>query len=164
MFEDEITLYNRKYDPSIKDYVYVRTYLTGVNIDLTKAVNVIKSGLENANTGTIVIPEDIDSQGKVFLSPKKYKKARVYNPLTVKEVNEATVKNINEIKVFLLSKAEEVWTLQPGDIIVANLVNYVIKNDNTIKKLRDEYDDVYEIVTVDTKLKGGLPHWEVGIR
>lgn len=164
MFEDEVTIFNKKYDESIKDDVYVRTYLIGVNLDLTKAVNVIKSGLQDANAGTLVVPEDVDSGEKIFLSPKKYKKARVFNPLTVDDVNKAKVKTLDEIKVLAFGKPDEVWTLKPGDIVVSGLIDYVIKNENTIKKLRDEYDDVYEIVSVDTKLKGGLPHWEVGLK
>ena len=164
MFEDEVTIFNKKYDKSIKDDVYIRTYLVGVNLDLTKAVNVIKSGLENANAGTLVIPEDVESEEKLFLRPKEYKRAKVFNPLTVSDVNKSEVNIMDKIKVLSLENSEEVWTLQPGDIIVSGLIDYVIKNENTIKKLRDEYDDVYEIVSVDTKLKGGLPHWEVGLK
>lgn len=164
MFEDEVTIFNKKYDESIKDYVYIRTYLVGVNLDLTKAINVIKSGLENANTGTLVVPESVESEEKLFLRPKEYKRAKVFNPLTVRDVNKSEVNTMDKIKVLSLKNSEEVWTLQPGDIIVSGLIDYVIKNENTIKKLRDEYDDVYEIVSVDTKLKGGLPHWEVGLK
>lgn len=164
MFEDEVTIFNKKYDESIRDYVYIRTYLVGVNLDLTKAVNVIKSGLENANAGTLVVPEDVESEEKLFLRPKEYKKAKVFNPLTVSDVNKSEVNAMDKIKVLSLGNSEEVWTLQPGDIIVSGLIDYVIKNENTIKKLRDEYDDVYEVVSVDTKLKGGLPHWEVGLK
>lgn len=164
MFEDEVTIFNKKYDESIRDYVYIRTYLVGVNLDLTKAVNVIKSGLENANAGTLVVPEDVESEEKLFLRPKEYKKAKVFNPLTVSDVNKSEVNAMDKIKVLSLGNSEEVWTLQPGDIIVSGLIDYVIKNENTIKKLRDEYDDVYEVVSVDAKLKGGLPHWEVGLK
>ena len=64
----------------------------------------------------------------------------------------------------MLGKPENVWTLQPGDIIVSGLIDYTIKGDNNITKLRNEYDYVYEIVSVDPKLKGGLPHWEVGLK
>lgn len=137
MFEDEITIFNKKYDETTRDYKYVRTYLIGVNLDLSKAANVIKSGLENANIGTLIIPEDVDSDNKIFTKPKEYKKAEDINTL---------------------------WTLQPGDIIVAGIIDYIINENNTITNLKNVYDDVYEIVSVDTKLKGGLPHWEVGLK
>lgn len=164
MFEEEITLFNRKYDNEIKDYIFIKTFLTGVNIDIKKAVNVIKSGLENANTGTIIIPEEVETYGKIFLDPKKFKQAKVFNSLSVNEVNNKKVDAVNEIKIYLLGKPENVWTLQPGDIIVSGLIDYTIKGDNNITKLRNEYDYVYEIVSVDPKLKGGLPHWEVGLK
>lgn len=137
MFEDEITIFNKKYDETTRDYKYVRTYLIGVNLDLSKAANVIKSGLENANIGTLIVPEDVDSDNKIFTKPKEYKKAEDINTL---------------------------WTLQPGDIIVAGIIDYIINENNTITNLKNVYDDVYEIVSVDTKLKGGLPHWEVGLK
>lgn len=137
MFEDEVTIFNKKYDETTRDYIYTRTYLIGVNLDLSKAANVIKSGLENANIGTLIIPEDVDSDNKIFTKPKEYKKAEDINTL---------------------------WTLQPGDIIVAGIIDYIIKENNTITNLKNVYDDVYEIVSVDTKLKGGLPHWEVGLK
>ena len=137
MFEDEVTIFNKKYDETTRDYIYTRTYLVGVNLDLSKAANVIKSGLENANIGTLIIPEDVDSDNKIFTKPKEYKKAEDISTL---------------------------WTLQPGDIIVAGIIDYIIKENNTITNLKNVYDDVYEIVSVDTKLKGGLPHWEVGLK
>lgn len=165
MFEDEITIYNKKYDEAIRDYVFIKTYLIGVNIDLSKAANVIKSGLENANVGTLIIPEDVETNNKTYCKPKEYKKAQVFNPFTVEEINTISNEELDKIRVFLMgTDTEEIWTLQPGDIIVSGLIDYNIKNNDTLTKLRNNYDDVYEIVSVDTKLKGGLPHWEVGLK
>ena len=164
MFDDVITLFNKVYDSSLKDYLYVRTYLRGVNVDLKKAVNVIKSGLENANSGTIIIPEEVDAEGKEFFKPIKYRNLGIKKPLSVKDVNELTVQEMNEIVVALLSPDDPHWTLQEGDVIVLDLVDYDINGTDTIANLRKNYDDVYEITSVDTKLKGGLPHWEVGVK
>ena len=57
MFEDEITIFNKTYNSRLKDDVYNKTYLSGVNVDLKKAVNVIKSGLQDADSGKIIIHE-----------------------------------------------------------------------------------------------------------
>ncbi len=140
MFEDEITIFNKTYNSRLKDDVYNKTYLSGVNVDLKKAVNVIKSGLQDADSGTIIIPEEVDSRNKEYVKPKQFQN------LCTKSNN------------------KRVWTLQVGDIIVLDLISYDIGGKNTIVKLRQQYDDVYEITSVDTKLKGGLPHWEVGVK
>lgn len=140
MFEDCITIFNKKYDSTIRDYIYIRTYLIGVNVEKKKAVNVIKSGLENASSGTIYIPiEDLDSEKKEYISPKKY------NQLSADEV-------------------EKYYTLQNGDIVVNGIIDYTIDENNTITTLKNNYDDVFEIIVVDNKLKGGLPHWEIALK
>lgn len=140
MFEDCITIFNKKYDSTIRDYIYIRTYLIGVNIEKKKAVNVIKSGLENASSGTIYIPiEDLDSENKEYISPKKY------NQLSTEEV-------------------KKYYTLQSGDIVVNGIIDYTIDENNTITALKNNYDDVFEIIVVDNKLKGGLPYWEIALK
>ncbi len=140
MFEDSITIFNKKYDSTIRDYIYIRTYLMGVNIEKKKAVNVIKSGLENASSGTIYIPtDDLDSENKEYISPKKY------NQLSAEEV-------------------KKYYTLQSGDIVVNGIIDYTIDENNTITALKNNYDDVFEIIVVDNKIKGGLPHWEIALK
>lgn len=163
MFEDEITIFNKKYNSHLKDDVYIRTYLSGVNVDLRKAVNVIKSGLEDADSGTIIIPEEVDTQNKEYIKPVQFQKLGAKS-LTVKQVNQLKVQEVNQLKITLLTAEKPIWTLQNGDIIVLGLVDYDIDGENSIANLRKNYDDVYEITSVDAKLKGGLPHWEIGVK
>lgn len=140
MFEDSITIFNKKYDTAKRDYDYIRTYIEGVNVEKKKAVNVIKSGLENASSGTIYIPiEDLNTENKEYVSPKKYQS------LSSEDVKKH-------------------YTLQTGDIVVIGIIDYTVDKDNTITKLKNEFDDVFEILVVDDKLKGGLPHWEVSLK
>jgi hypothetical protein len=139
MFEDSMTIFNKKYDPSIRDYEYIRTYIIGVNVDKKKAVNVIKSGLENASSGTIIIPiEDLESEDKEYISPKKYQ-------------------NLSS------EETRKYFTFQEGDIVVIGEIDYNINKENTITALKKNYDNVFEIISVDDKLKGGLPHWEIAL-
>lgn len=140
MFEDSITIFNKRYDPNKRDDYFVRTYLTGVNVEKKKAVNVIKSGMENASSATIYIPiDDLESEDKEYISPKNYQK------LSAEEI-------------------EKYFTLQPGDYVVVGIIDYTIDEKNTATKLKNEFDDVFEILIVDDKLKGGLPHWEVALK
>ena len=140
MFEDSITIFNKKYGPAKRDYDYIRTYIEGVNVEKKKAVNVIKSGLENASSGTVYIPvEDLNTEDKEYISPKKYQNL--------------TSKNLDNC-----------YTLQTGDIVVIGMIDYTVDKYNTVTKLKNEFDDVFEILIVDDKLKGGLPHWEVSLK
>lgn len=140
MFEDSITIFNKKYAPQKRDNEYFRTTLVNVNVEKKKAVNVIKSGLENASSGTIIIPiEYLENDLKEYISPKKYQK------LSSEEIG-------------------KYFTLQEGDIVVIGKIDYTIDEKNTIALLKKNYDDVFEIVSVDDKLKGGLPHLEVAIK
>ena len=154
MFEDTITIFNRKYNSDNRDYNYYRTYLSNVNVDKKKAVNVIKSGLENASSGTIIIPTSyLSSEDKTYISPKKYQQLSEEVEETGDEEEETTKAEI-----------EDYFTLQEGDIVIIGEVDYQIDEDNTLTNLKTSYDDVYEIVSIDDKLKGGLPHWEVEIK
>lgn len=140
MFEDSITIFNKKYDPAKRDYDYIRTYIEGVNVEKKKAVNIIKSGLENASAGTVYIPiEDLKTEDKEYISPKKYQSLTSENTANY-------------------------YALQTGDIVVIGVIDYTVDGDNTITKLKNEFDDVFEILVVDDKLKGGLPHWEVSLK
>lgn len=140
MFEDGITIFNKKYDTAKRDYDYIRTYIEGVNVEKKKAVNIIKSGLENASSGTVYIPiEDLNTEDKEYISPKKYQS------LSSEDVKKH-------------------YTLQTGDIVAIGIIDYKVNKDNTITKLKNEFDDVFEILVVDDKLKGGLPHWEVSLK
>lgn len=140
MFEDSITIFNKKYNANKRDYDYVRTHLIGVNIDKKKAINVIKSGLENASSGTIYIPiENLDSEYKEYISSKRFQQ------LPIEQLN-------------------NYYTLQTGDIVVIGIIEYMMNQNNNITELKNKYDDVYEIISVDDKIKGGLPHWEVALK
>lgn len=140
VFEDSMTIFNKKYDETKRDYEYIRTYLIGVNIEKRKAVNVIKSGLENASSGTVYIPiENLESEEKEYISPKRYQK-------------------------IAKDKLENYYTLQVGDLAVRGIVDYTINEKHTITMLKNSYDDVFEVISVDDKLKGGLPHWEVALK
>ena len=117
-----------------------RAYLRGLANKLPAKYQIGKSGLENASSGTIYIPtEDLDSENKEYISPKKY------NQLSKEEV-------------------EKYYTFQNGDIVVSGIIDYTIDENNTITTLKNNFDDVLQIITIDNKLKGGLPHWEIALK
>ncbi len=61
---------------------------------------------------------------------------------------------------------EDNWTLQDGDYVVKGTVEDEIEDAFTITSLKNKYDDVFAISSVDTMDYGSaaLQHWEVGAR
>lgn len=135
----DCTLFNAYIDQAEKIKKYQRTYLKSVFWNNVKAVNVIKSGLENANSVEIFIPFTVNTESKKYVNPKHWN--RILN-----------------------NQKSNFWTLQCADIIVKGIIDYEIIGGNTLSVLQQNFDDVIIITSVDTKDFGSyfMRHWEVG--
>lgn len=148
MFPHTITLYSLDIEPS-EDFndrkIYNATVLKGVLFDATKAANVNKSGLVNADSVMVYIPFAVDTGVKTYLPPVAYGES-----------------------------AEKVkhWTLRTGagDFFVkGEIIDPGESRDGTphdYEYMRTYYDDVYLVSTVDRKDFGSpdMRLWEVGGR
>jgi hypothetical protein len=134
MNNDNITIYNKSVSPTTRAEVWNSYQITKVTWENTKAANVIRSGLLEADRYTIYIPL---ARGMNYLSPLAWRA--------------------------LASKTGK-WTLQIGDVIVNGLVSDTISASFTISDLKKKYDDVATIRSVDRMDKGmpALRHWQVG--
>jgi len=58
------------------------------------------------------------------------------------------------------------WTLQEGDVVVKGLVSKAITDAYTATDLKNEYDNVLIITSVDTMDYGSasMHHWQVGAK
>lgn len=109
-----------------------------------KASNVLKSGMQNADSVTVYIPLD-----SVFVVPSK-------NLLPGKS---------------LLPNAENVPKLATKDIVVKGECNFVFDNSSqqsvseSLKKLREQYD-YFTVMSIDRKLYGSenLQHVKISAR
>lgn len=122
------------------------TVLNGVFLDLSQAANIQKSGLENADAATLFIPFSVNAVDgrtgavKKFIEPKKYHD--------------------------LVDKTGY-WTLETGGELSAVTCFFVkgkVVDDLSYSTMRNKYDFVYDVKTVDTRDFGSvhMQHWQVG--
>lgn len=131
----DITIYNKYFDKASRLDKYQRTVLKGVFFDNKKAVNTIKSGMENADEAMIVIPFTVDSN-------KTYK-----NPIEFQKLNDKS----------------NYFTLQEGDRVVRGGIDFEITGK--LSELDKNYDayTITSVDTKDFGSKR-MQHWEVGAR
>lgn len=152
MFPHEITLYSAVDEPTAEDItVTVRknyiTILRGVLVDATKAVNIIDSGLRDADSVDLYIPFDV-----VAIDP-----ADIDNP------DPPIKKYVDPVTFWRAEDKSGMWTLK------ADANNFFVKGI-AVESENAPYDlitlkyggNVHVITSVDELDYGGLKHFEVG--
>ena len=143
-----VTVYNAHQHLDTLKNVYVITVLEGVFLDISKAANVIKSGLENADAATLFIPFDIKAVNGVTGEIQTYIEPKVYERLDDKSAY---------------------WTIRAGGTI-SNKDCFFVKgkvvDDRDFQDIDDFYDNVYRVTSVDVRDFGSpsMQHWEVSGR
>lgn len=142
------TVYNA-YEDSSYNIVYNITILNGVFMDESKGTNIAKSGLSDADAVRMFIPFDVkavDSLGnaKTYLPPKEF---------------------------YASANKSLYWTLDTGGQ-ASGVATYFVKGsvvettDKSYAKMREKYDAVYNVSSVDIRDFGtaDMQHWQVGGR
>lgn len=150
MFPHTVTVYNKVEDETTGAAIYNITILRGVFLDISKGANVMKSGLVSADSATL------------------------YIPMSIKAINadtgeEQTFVNQKEYERLAQSMRHGYWTLRPGgssSSVDCFFVKGELTENTSFSDLKNRYDDVYDVSTVDTKDFGSksMWHWEVGGR
>ena len=143
-----VTIYNVGENPDTLEQEYNMTFLRGVFLDRRQAANIEKSGLRDADAATLFIPFSVEAVDAVTGTPKQYIGPKAYRQL---------------------ADTSGYWTLEPGGLasgadsffVKGEIVNYL-----GYGKMRELYDDVYDITTIDTRDFGSadMQHWQVGAR
>lgn len=143
-----VTIYNVGEDPDTLQQEYNITFLRGVFLDRREAANIEKSGLRDADVATLFIPFSVDAVDAVTGARKQYISPKAYRQL---------------------EDTSNYWTLEGGGLasgadsffIKGEVVNYT-----GYAQMREMYDDVYDITTIDTRDFGSpdMQHWQVGAR
>lgn len=143
-----VTIYNVGENPKTLEQEYNITFLRGVFLDRREAANIEKSGLRDADAATLFIPFSVDAVDAVTGDKKQYISPKAYRQL---------------------ENTSGYWTLESGGLgsgadsffVKGEIVNYL-----GYGKMRELYDDVYDITTIDTRDFGSLDmqHWQVGAR
>lgn len=143
-----VTIYNVGEDPETLKPEYNITILHGVFLDRREAANIEKSGLRDADAATLFIPFSVEAVDAVTGTPKTYIGPKAYRQL---------------------ADPSDYWTLESGGVssgadsffVKGEVINY-----SGYGKMRELYDDVYDITTIDTRDFGSadMQHWQVGAR
>lgn len=143
-----VTIYNVGENPDTLETEYNMTILRGVFLDRREAANIEKSGLRDADVASLFIPFSVEAVDAVTGTPKQYIGPKAYRQL---------------------ADVSGYWTLEGGGLasgadtffIKGEIVNY-----SGYGKMREMYDDVYDITTIDTRDFGSpdMQHWQVGAR
>lgn len=150
MFPHTVTVYNKVEDETTGAAIYNITILRGVFLDISKGANVMKSGLVSADSATLYIPMSIKAINADTSEEQKFVGQKEYERLAQSDLH-------------------EYWTLRTGGSS-STVDCFFVKGEVTEKSgfndLKNRYDDVYDVSTVDTKDFGSMSmwHWEVGGR
>lgn len=137
MYTDIVTIFNHFEDKKKEIDMWYPTVLYGVELQVTKGINISKTGNDNADSASlhIKINEDIHNA---------YKKPNSYKTLEDKR---------------------EYFTLKPGDFFMegeysSNPIDEADYPNGFFEHMKSAHDDVYNITTVDTFKV--IPHFEIG--
>lgn len=86
----DITVYNRKYDPTSREYRWLRTVILGVSSYINENSSAVNDAARNENSAVFRVPKESEAY-KTYLTPYEYEYA---------------------------THPEGFWTFAPGDIIV----------------------------------------------
>ena len=142
-----VTIVNAIENPTTLQVDYNLTVLKGVFLDVSKADNVMTSGLENADSATLFIPFSVDARSplgekKTYLPPKEFATAQ---------------------------DKSLYWTLDTGGEASASatfFVKGVASSVSSYKEFRNSHDYVFNVTTVDIRDFGSkhMQHFQVGAK
>ena len=143
MFPHVVTVFNSYEDDDLKIHNSI-TILRGVLLDVSKGTNVAKTGLADADAATLYIPFSVDAVSttgdkKTYVEPKAF---------------------------YAAENQQGLWTLDSGGQSNSTSTYFVkgeVSEMMSLKELRQAYDFVYDVSTVDVRDFGGaMRHWQVG--
>lgn len=155
MFPHTVTIYNAHVDEKKMVTEYNITVIEpdqahpdkpGVFLDISKASNVLRSGMSGADAATLYIPfasravNGLTGEVQQFVKPKEYD---------------------------ALEDKSGFWTLRESggsSSVSCFFVKGRVVLEASFQTLNNRYDDVYRVSSVDTKDFGSpeLQHWEIG--
>lgn len=141
MTNTDITVYNRQFDKAQDKYIYLRTYLKGVNWQDSKGIRIAESGVVSDDRTRIFIPLDVDAEDKQYKKPKTYKR-------------------MDDKSLF--------YTLDNEDIVVKGIIDFDLTGNpgENVSSLQAKYDDVMVITKVIDNRYGSrtIQHFELEVK
>lgn len=141
-----VTVYNASHeDLDTFKSVYIPTILRGVFLDISKGANVMRSGLENADSATLFVPFSVRAVNGVTGEEQTYLEPREYERQEDKS---------------------NFWTLRAGGSGSAKDCFFVkgeVVSGEDYQEINAAHDYVFRVSSVDLKDFGSesMRHWEV---
>lgn len=137
MFIDTVTIFNYYEDKKQGIAMWYPTVLDGVELQVTKGINISKSGNDKADSASLHIKINPDIR-QIYKRPMEYK---------------------------ALEDKQGYFTLKPDDFFLSGSYDNAPINEEDypngfFEYMKANYDDVYNITTVDVFKT--IPHFEVG--
>ena len=132
---ETITVINRKFNPTTGLDEWNPTIIAGASWHGKQIASVTQAGLKSADTASVRIPVDADTQGRTYMTPKEYKAAE---------------------------SVSEAFTLAHGDLIVRGGVAAAPGQSLTPAAVTLAHDEAYTIIsTTDNTRRPRGAHWKV---
>lgn len=132
MFNEVCTVYNKYVDKGVEKWQ--RVVIAGVYWGSVRGANYRKTGLENADAVSVIIPSN-------FTADREYIKPKSWHPLADKNFY---------------------FTLQPGDTIIKGLIDYEVVRSSKELEQFDDCFKITKVDHKD--FGSGMDHWEVGAK
>lgn len=145
MFPHIVSVFNTWEDENLETHISI-TILRGVLLDVSQGTNIAKTGLTNADAATLYIPFTVTAES-VTGDIKQYKEPKAF---------------------YGAENQGEFWTLDSGGENSSTSTYFVkgeVAEQLSIAALKQKYDYVFDVTTVDVRDFGGdMAHWQVGGR
>ena len=125
---------NKIYDDALGYDVYQKTVIYGVHFEHSLNTNVIKSGLENADSGFVVIPFNC-VMSRRYIEPFRFRK---------------------------LDDKSMYFTFEKGDRIVKGILDFEINSEKSLDENYDAYT-ITKVDVMDYG-SPNMRHFELGVR
>ncbi len=173
-YDDSIILYNRYINDVLETETYFGTRFNNVRIELTQGANIRQSGLENADSCLVKIPDedlnDADAHNlnslktlydaKRFGLPKPYLSPKVWDGKTAEDMEAYFTIDTDESNFFVIIKKKRL-RIDISDLPVGRIESDSYRG-GFYQWVREEYGHAYMVHTLDTY--DLIPRFEIGGR
>lgn len=130
----DCTVFNKRYNHETRSDIWCKTIIRGIYWEETAGITCEKSTkITNDSALFAAIPDNADTGGKEYVSPKEYKAV----------------------------SPEAAFTFAPEDIIIKGIIPEYIGGGISVAALQQKYDSIFVITECADLRFGGLSHIEV---
>ena len=164
-----VTIYNFRENPDTLAPEYNITILCGVFLDCREAANIEKSGSRDVDAATLFVPFSVKAYEPKEIVKEAAMAGNAIAGVAIAGLTDREKKYISPKAFRRLADTTGYWTLEPSGVssgVDSFFVKGAVIDYSGYAKMREMFDDVYHVTTVDTRDFGSadMQHWQVGAR